>query len=187
MLNKINIFINTLLNNGIELDNIFIRLCDKFSYDESNNINAIKFILASRFNYYTEEQNEEIKKLCDERDGQNEFRQQLLLRDNNCLITNDNENVCEACHIIPYSETKSYDISNGLLLNRCFHAMFDKYLFSINPQNNFLVFSQNITENEYYHNYIKYNNTYINIPKECNKYISLHYAKFLLINNNIKN
>lgn len=182
MLNKINIFINNLLDNENRLDDIFIRSCDKFSSDEYNNIKAIKFILASRFNYYPDEQNEEIKKLCDERDGQYEFRQQLILRDVNCLITGDNENVCEACHIIPYSETKSFDIGNGLLLNRCFHTMFDKYLFSINPQNNILVFSQNITNSLYYHNYVNYDNTYINIPYECNKYISSHYEKFLSIN-----
>lgn len=74
------------------------------------------------------------------------------------------------------------DIGNGLLLNKCFHTMYDKYLFSINPQNNILVFSQNITDSEYYHNYIKYNNTYINIPYECNQYLLSHYKKFLSIN-----
>lgn len=180
MLININIFIDNILNNNI--DDIFVRLCDKFSSDNSNNINAIKFILASRFNYYPDEQNPEIKKLCDERDGQNKFRQQLILRDNKCLITGDNENICEACHIIPYSETKSFDIGNGLLLNKCFHTMFDKYLFSINPQNNILVFSQNVIENEYYHNYIKYNNIQVNIPEECKKYLFAHYEKFLIIN-----
>lgn len=182
MLSNINIFIDNLLNCNNDLDLIFVRLCDKFAPDESNNINRIKFVLASRFNYYSDEQKEEIKKLCVERDRQNEFRQNLILRDKKCLITGDNENICEACHIVPYSETKSFDISNGILLNRCFHKMFDDYLFSINPQNNTLVFSTNILECEYYHNYIKYTNMIIDIPTECTKYICAHYEKFLSSN-----
>lgn len=60
--------------------------------------------------------------------------------------------------------------------------MFDNYLFSINPQNNILVFLTNILECEYYHNYIKYTNVIIDIPDECIKYICTHYEKFLLTN-----
>lgn len=84
--------------------------------------------------------------------------------DINCLITKDDENICEVCHIVPYSEIKSFDISNGLLLNRCFHKLFDNYLFTMNLHNNTLMFSYIILESEYYSNYIKYNKNIINIP-----------------------
>ena len=35
-------------------------------------------------------------------------------------------NVCDASHIIPFSETLSFDVDNGILLNSILHRLFDK-------------------------------------------------------------
>lgn len=184
MLDIINIYINKLLNKGInDLNNIFITVCEKFATDESNNINGIKFILADRFEYYPDESEiEEVKKLCEERDGQNQFRHDLILRDKKCLITGDNHILCEACHIIPYSKTKSYDISNGLLLNRCLHKMFDEYLFSINPETLRLEFNSNFFNFSNVDNYLKYNNIQLHIHPDSIKYLHTHWENFILRN-----
>ena len=67
--------------------------------------------------------------------GQQEFRDELFkMYSNTCVISG---NICdvelEAAHIVPYAESGSYDLSNGLLLTSNFHKTFDKYLWSINP------------------------------------------------------
>ncbi len=67
--------------------------------------------------------------------GQQEFRDGLFkMYSNTCVISG---NICdvelEAAHIVPYAESGSYDLSNGLLLTSNFHKTFDKYLWSINP------------------------------------------------------
>jgi hypothetical protein len=181
MLSDINNFINDLMPNN-NLNNMFMRLCDKFASDDFNNINSIKFVLADRFNYYPMEQDDITKKLCEEREKQQDFRQGLILRDRQCLITGDNYEICEACHIIPYSEKKSFDIANGLLLNRCFHKMFDNYLLSINPLNDNLEFSNRILDADYYHNYKNYNGKILKIHNETKEYLKSHYNIFLIKN-----
>ena len=152
MLLEINNYIEELdinIDSIEELDILFNKLCDRYSFDSLNNINSIKFILLDRFGYNPLNRNNKIKSLCEERDGQNKFREKLILRDKHCLITMDNFEICEACHIIPYSENKTFKISNGLLLNRCFHKMFDKYMFSIN-EFDCLIFSPTILINKNY-------------------------------------
>lgn len=180
MLDKINIFINKNLMDG-DLNNLFIRLCDVYCSNESNNINLIKFVLIDRFGYNPIKQNENIKKLCEEREGQNKFRKELILRDKNCLISGDNADICEACHIVPYSEVKSFDISNGLLLNRCLHKLFDNYLWSIDSSNN-VKFSNNLLNSNNYSNYIKYNGIKLNILTNSKKYLEIHWNRFIKIN-----
>ncbi len=184
MLNNILKYIEKLSINfdSIEqIDLLFERLCDKFASDESNQINSIRFILLDRFGYNPLTRPDPIKKLCIQRDGQNKFRKKLILRDKKCLITCDNYEVCEAAHIIPYSESKSFDIGNGLLLNRCLHKMFDKYLWSINSLD-CVEFSKQIWNLENFHNYNRYNGVKLNISDDCKKYLSTHYKKFLEFN-----
>lgn len=186
MLNNISEYIDKFNINADcleQIDLLFERLCDKFSSDESNQINSIKFILYDRFRYNPMERTEEIKKLCEQRDGQNKFREELIFRDKKCLITGDNYEVCEAAHIIPYSESKSFDTANGLLLNRCFHNMFDKYLWSVNSLD-CVEYSNKIWDLENFNNYKSYNGIKININPECKKYLSIHYEKFLQFNSN---
>lgn len=186
MLNIINEYIsnsNINLDCGEQLDILFERLCDKFSSDSSNQIASIKFVLYDRFGYNPMERTEMIKKLCEQRQGQNEFRKKLILRDKKCLITGDNHEICEAAHIIPYSESRSFDIANGLLLNRCLHVMFDKYLWTINSSE-CVEFSDQIWDQENFHNYKGYNGKKINVSLESKKYLLTHYEKFLEFNSN---
>lgn len=92
--------------------------------------------------YYTD--NEEIKfQIIDKkvyreimsRRGQFAFRQKLLSKYNNkCAISGcETIEVLEAAHIIPHSESPSYDIGNGIILRADIHTLFDLYLLSINP------------------------------------------------------
>lgn len=184
MLAQIVTYINNLnydfdkLYNLEQLDILFERLVDKFSNNNENNINSIKFIMIDKFNYNPLTRIENIKKLCEERDGQNKFREELIMRDEKCLITGDNSEICEACHIIPYCDSKSFDIANGLLLNRCFHKLFDTYKISINS-NNYLEFDENVQNEIGYNNYLIYNEKQININYDCREYLDIHYQKFL--------
>ena len=61
------------------------------------------------------------------------FRNEIIKRYETCIITNMDELFCEAAHIIPFSESENFDIENGILLNCILHKLFDKYMFSINP------------------------------------------------------
>ena len=137
-----------------------------------------------RFNYNPKERTEKIIRMCEEREFQKQFREEVIKRDRLCLITYDNSTICEECHIIPYSETKSYERENGILLNRCFHKLFDDYDLSINFDN-CIEFSDKIKNLDSYYNYLKYENLKININTECRKYLNIHYNRFL--ENNISN
>jgi len=71
---------------------------------------------------------------CRNPELQKEFRIGLIKRYNTCIITDMDEEVCEAAHIIPFNKSENFDINNGILLNCILHKLFDKYLFSINPE-----------------------------------------------------
>lgn len=77
--------------------------------------------------YLTYEDNE--KRL-----NQINFRDEIINNYSKCIITN---NECldelEACHIIELNNGGTYDINNGLLIEKNLHATFDKYLWCINP------------------------------------------------------
>ena len=64
---------------------------------------------------------------------QYEFRTKLIDRYDKCIITDMDNEVCEAAHIIPFSESPNFDIDNGILLNLILHKLFDDYVWSINP------------------------------------------------------
>jgi putative restriction endonuclease len=69
--------------------------------------------------------------------GQSSFRMALLAAyRNKCAITGTALEVClEAAHITAFSETVSHEISNGLLLRRDIHALFDSHLLSVDSEN----------------------------------------------------
>lgn len=69
----------------------------------------------------------------EQRLDQDSFRKELIKKYNKCIISNSIDIECEACHIIPYSICKNFDINNGLLLSSDLHKTFDKYLWSIKP------------------------------------------------------
>ena len=158
-------------------DTIFIQISDLYCPLDPSNITKIKFIMFDRFEYNLSTRPENIKKLCEERCGQNEFRKKIISRDKHCIITLDDPEISESAHIIPYSESKSFDISNGLLLNRCFHKMFDQYKFSINS-NGIVEFCPDVLNSDNFYNYKKYHQMQIGVPDGCDKYLSVHYKRF---------
>lgn len=107
--------------------------------------------------------------------SQAKFREQLVSRDKKCVISGYVADECEAAHIIPYSICKSCEISNGLLLNRCLHSLFDNYLFSINPDTLTICVSDNNMDLSIN----KYKDIPINIPTECIPNLKTHYNIFI--------
>jgi hypothetical protein len=70
----------------------------------------------------------------DKRTKQEQFRKEIIARDEKCIVTQKFESIeCEACHIIPVEYGGTYDINNGLLINSIHHKTFDKNLWCINP------------------------------------------------------
>ncbi len=65
--------------------------------------------------------------------GQKEFRNSLINRFGGCIITGSD--IFDACHIVPYSDDANMSIDNGILLTKTYHVYFDKYIWSINPDN----------------------------------------------------
>ncbi len=131
-----------------------------------------------KFKFYPfNSSNLDIISLATERRGQTEFRLNIINRDKVCIISGYDAESCEACHIIPYKECKNYNTNNGILLNKILHTMFDKYQLSIN--NNKVILSNKILNNESYNDIHKYHNKEINIPKDCIDNLNKHYNEFI--------
>lgn len=74
--------------------------------------------------------------------------------------------VCEAAHIIHFSDSINFDIDNGLLLNSILHKLFDKYYWSINPTTLCVEIFKSQINNENIYNILKpYEHKYIDILK----------------------
>jgi ParB/RepB/Spo0J family partition protein len=117
---------------------------------------------------------------------QNYYREGLINRYKTCIISGMHMEVCEASHIIPFSESKNFDIDNGILLNLVLHKLFDKYYWSINPSTLCVEISNKCDEFEFLQ---EYNNKYINILEQYDNtkyYLKNHYDIFILKNNSIK-
>ena len=120
--------------------------------------------------------------------GQNYFRKCILSRFNNkCLISNS-EYSLEACHIVPYADSRNMSIDNGILLSSSYHKLFDEYKWSINP-NTLCVEINSELQNKLNDPIIKTlldddtkNHKKINVlinHKNTLKYLKLHYDKFI--------
>ena len=70
---------------------------------------------------------------------QDEFRRAVAQRDGACILSGYHVDECEAAHIVPFCESLSFDPSNGILLNRVLHKLFDDYAFSIVPDTGVVV------------------------------------------------
>ena len=62
------------------------------------------------------------------------FRKALIDKYSKCAITDIHPNLCDACHIIPYSVSNNYDVNNGILLSKNMHAAFDRKYFTIDEK-----------------------------------------------------
>jgi WD40 repeat protein len=80
------------------------------------------------------------------RQGQSEFRKQLLEAYNyQCCITGCNvEAALEAAHIVPYSGIQTNHVQNGLLLRSDIHTLFDLYYLTVHPDTQEIVISQDL-------------------------------------------
>jgi len=116
------------------------------------------------------------------REEQDKFRNDLLERFNNkCILTGTT--IVQACHIIPYSETKDMSIENGLLMNSHHHNIFDSYDLSINPNTLCIEISNKYKDDIFTNILLKRINILEQYPKVL-EYLSHHYDKFKKKNKN---
>ena len=108
----------------------------------------------------------------EQRLDQDTFRKELIKKYNRCIISNSIDIECEACHIIPYSICKNFDIDNGLLLSSDLHKTFDKYCWSINPKTLKVEINKNINDCG---KIKKYEDTTVNIKLNNRLYNNLLY------------
>ena len=108
----------------------------KFDYDDETRYkHHLTWLLNNCYPLVLVDKPSDVIEKRKKRMGQQEFRDELFkIYSNTCVISG---NICdvelEAAHIVPYAESGSYDLSNGLLLTSNFHKTFDKYLWAINP------------------------------------------------------
>lgn len=90
-----------------------------------------------------------IKTLAKKRQGQNKFREIVLLNyAKKCAVCKiDFVDILEASHIIPVFKRVSGNIENGICLCSLHHIMFDKGYFSIDD-NYKIILSENVKTNE---------------------------------------
>lgn len=133
----------------------------------------VKFIMYDLYGYEPDGMDE--LTMQNYRNGQLEFRDALIKRYKTCIITDDESDICEACHIVPYSECKNYKIDNGLLLSASLHKLFDKYALTIDA----LTHKVMIKDTNLYENYKRYDGKKIkNISKQTEIYLSYHNKKY---------
>ena len=104
---------------------------------------------------------------------QSEYRNKLVERFKCCLISNLHPNLCEACHIIPFSECENFYIENGLLLNPILHKLFDSHQFSIDPKTLIV----KVNRNSIYYSYMRQfkNQKLLILEQYPNLLVSLEY------------
>ena len=145
-------------------------------YDDTDDLMIdIKFLLK------TEHKNILILEGKEARYKQKEFREKVIKRYRNCIVT---ENKCiqelEAAHIIPHNDIKCCDLDNGILLEKNLHAIFDKpnYYWSINPET-LKIEIKNTVKIEGKSSICKYNGKKIKVHNNSIKYLQDHYKKFI--------
>lgn len=82
------------------------------------------------------------------RQHQKKFRNQIEKRDKCCIISGDDSEMCEACHIIPFCESDNsnmYSVNNGIILSANLHKLFDKYFLSIDETGK-VILSKNVIQ-----------------------------------------
>jgi hypothetical protein len=177
MLDIIEKYINK--NMTTDYDKLYNLLINKFKTDIE--IAEIKYIMYDKFSYIV--QNKLLHKV---RDEQHEFREKIISLDECCIISGDDHEQCQACHIIPVCESGTYNTNNGILLNYNLHNMFDKYKLGIKFIKNIdktydlynVILSNTIKNNDGYNNYKIYDNKEIKIRKECYKNLKVKYDQF---------
>ncbi len=165
---------------------IYKLIIQEFYSDKDLSIDKINFVFYDKFKIKPETFHSTYR-LCNDRIGQTKFRNDLVNFYNFCIITQDDSFICQACHILPYSETKFNHLDNGLLLNYNFHHLFDSFLISFKFFKSFndtfdlyyVVFSKHILNKNTYANFIKYNNNIVKININSKSFLDISYTNFL--------
>lgn len=73
------------------------------------------------------------------RDGQRDFRKQVLSAWKRCAVTGSRTSaVLEAAHLYKYLGPKTNDVRNGIALRADIHVLFDKHLIGLEPAGNLI-------------------------------------------------
>lgn len=96
-----------------------------------NDINLFKFDV----DYYLDMYQLNLTEPKKIRSDQDKFRDKLIERYKQCVITETDPEECDAAHIVPLSESNNYDVDNGLLLTKSLHETFDKHYWCIDITN----------------------------------------------------
>ena len=158
---------------------------EKFIKNNDDNSVTLETLLFIAYDLHKYEPIGRITEKKLKRQHQYKFRKELENRYKKCIISKKSVMVCEACHIIPFSEADNkqiYDVNNGLLMSADLHKLFDKYLISINNDKK-LVFAENLLKDNAYKEFRKYNDMVINLNKETMQNMRHHYDKFVDLNN----
>lgn len=144
---------------------------------KTKNINILNFIFYHFHKYEHDITKHEIKI---KRTEQDIFRDNLISRYKKCIITGNGVDVCQACHIIPFSESKNYDVNNGLLLDNSIHSLFDKYLLTISYKTSQIMIKEKLLFDDNYINFTRYNGMKIeNLNQETLKNLKIHNERYL--------
>ena len=190
MLKNIEKYIESINLNKTNPDfNLYYQLVlNKFYSDSDSSIHKINFVFYDKFgiepSVYLG-----TKLLCEEREGQTKFRSELIKFYSCCIISGDDPNQCQACHIIPYSDTKLNHVSNGLLLNYNLHHLFDSFLLAFKFIENFddifdnyqIVLNTSIKTKQTYKNYHMYEDKIVKISVRSRDFLDENFKQFLNI------
>lgn len=86
------------------------------------------------------------------RENQGAFRKaQLERHDGKCVLSRcDTKEALEAAHVVPHTGAEEFEVpENGLLLRADLHKLFDRYLWSINPETDRVVLSSALKSSSY--------------------------------------
>jgi hypothetical protein len=172
------------ISDVIELDGNIIYV-PKYILNK-HKIEIINFVAYEKFHIYDYDTKK--YELKEKRLNQSEFRKYLIERDKCCIITTYNADMCDACHIIPHNECDNdnkYDINNGFLLEAGLHKLFDKYLWSINPDTKLIKVSTKIINDDSYRMINNYNGIYVNLTDNVIINLKNHYDNFKIKNADI--
>ncbi len=147
-------------------------------YDDEITIETLLFIAYDIYKYNPTKQIIEGKV---KRQFQKRFSNQVKKKYKNCIITEDDADMCEACHIVPFAESDNsnkYNVNNGIFLTGGLHTLFDKHKLSINKLG-IVTLSNEMLSKKSFKNYHKYHGMQLKLDKETLKNIAVHYDLFL--------
>lgn len=154
------------------------------NYNDNDKQITIQMLLFVAYDIYKYDLMTKITEERIKRQFQDKFKNQVIKKYGYCVISNDDVDICEACHIIPFCEsdyTNMYNINNGLLLSSGLHKLFDQYSMSID-NDGIVVLSEKILSKSSFKNYHKYHNMKLNLDTKTMINISTHHKKFIELN-----